>query len=345
MLTEESGERTEVFNKGHPGDRVWKSRAERLPGFFDDESKADRALLLIGTNDSHEFYPTLSGLGCGGSVSCDGTYKSLMESVIDDLKGAGRETIYVGMLPPTWGLVSAEPYPDPLDLAASPRNARIYEYNLVISDTLLKIPGVRPGPDFFSCFLSPTVNRYSLFTDTLHPNKLGYVFMAALWRNAVLGNYREPQTSPCTAPIYVLESLDPYVHGHKQDLLEVDDEYYTDESFTLTHIPDELVNGIWIIQANADKNNSEPDFLNFDSGTTPVTVYIAYDPQGEPPKSTSHSFDNVRLGTPLVVTDPDVGEFAIYKAVDVTGLVAIGGNQSGNYSESQQQGYLVIVVP
>mgnify|MGYP001822608060 FL=1 len=338
MVAEPSAERLVVS----PGPL---HQVERLPGFLDDDSKSDQALLLIGTNDSHDFSPTPSGLGCEQLGSCDGTYKSLMELVIEDLKAAGREMIYVGMLPPTCGTKPGDPYPDPLNLAESPRIARIVEYNKVITKSLMSMPGVRPGPDFFSCFLSPTANRFSLFRDTLHPNKLGYVFMAALWRDAILNDHREEKVGPCTAPIYVLESLDSYRHGHKQDLLEAKDPYYTDESFTLTNIPDELANGIWVLQANADKSNDEPDFLAFDVGPIPVTVYIAYDPSGKPPNSASHSFEDVKLGSALAVSDPAVGAFATAKAVGVTGTVVIGGNQTGNDSVSPQQGYLVVVVP
>ena len=343
MLAEKTGERIEVFNKGHPGDRVEKSRVDRFAGLLDDESRSDRALLLIGTNDSNEFNPTPSGLGCTG-WSCNDTYNGEMRSVIQGLRESGRETIYVAVLAPVWGTELDEPYVDPLNMSAAPRNARIIEYNQVIIDELLEIPGVRAGPDFFTCFLTPTVNRFSLFEDTLHPNKLGYTFMAALWRDAITGAPVVPPLVSCPSPIYILESLDPYVHGHKQNLLEEGDEYYLDESFVLTSIPRELVDGIWVTQANADKGSRDKGFLTFDTGEASVSVYVAYDPAGTPPRSTSHQFVPVTLSTDLATNDPSVNTFSIVKATGVTGQVRLGGNKSG-LGSAPQQGYVVIVVP
>jgi len=267
-----------------------------------------------------------------------------MRSIIRDLRGVGRDIIYVGLLAPVWGSKLDKPYADPLDLPAAARNARIVEYNQVIIEDLLALPGVRPGPDFFSCFLTPTRNRFSLFKNTLHPNKLGYVFMAALWRDAITGEIPIQPAASCPSPVYVLESLDPYAHGHKQNLLEEGDAYYTDESFILTAIPSELANGIWVSQANADRDNRNENFLTFDVGRDPVSVYIAYDPSGDPPLSSSHVFTPATLSADLVVSDPRVGAFSIAKASGVTGMVGIGGNGSAS-DGAPQQGYVVIVVP
>ena len=339
MLTEKTGQRTEVSNKGHPGIRVGKSRLETLVS----PSKSMRTLLMIGTNDSNVFNPTPSGQGCTG-VACSNTYKEHLHSAVQSLREAGRETIYIGVLSPVWGTELDEPYVDPLNLAAAPRNARIVGYNQVIVDELLVLPDIQPGPDFFSCFLAPGVNRFSLFEDTLHPNKLGYLFMAALWRDAITEASVLPPVEHCPSPIYILESLDPYVHGHKQNLLEEGDAYYTDESFVLTSVPGELANGIWVTQANADKSNRDDGFLTFDAGQAPVSVYIAYDPAGNPPLSLSHSFTPVTLSAELLVSDPRVGAFSLVKAGAVTGKVSIGGNRSAS-SAAPQQGYVVIVVP
>jgi hypothetical protein len=183
-----------------------------------------------------------------------------------------------------------------------------------------------------------------MFEDVLHPNALGYAFMAALWHDAITGAPVVPPVDPCASPIYILESLDPYVHGHKQNLLEVGDRYYTDASFTLSSIPAELADGVWVSQANADNANSDASFLNFDAGAAPVTVYIAYDPAGDPPTSTTHVFTAAALSGPLNVSDASVGTFSIVRATGVTGAVSIGGNKSG-VNPAPQNGYVVIVVP
>jgi len=343
MLAEKTGTGIEIFNNGYPGDRVGEYRIERIPELIDAGNRSSRALLLIGTNDSNDFHPTPSGRGCAADA-CNNTYNGMMRSIIQSLGEAGRETIYVATLAPVWGSSLDVPYVDPLDMSAASRNARIVEFNDVIKRELLAVPGVESGPDFFSCFLTPTANRFSLFKDTVHPNALGYVFMAALWRDAITGTPPASQREDCPAPIYILESLDPYIHGHKQNLLEVGDAYYTDEVFILTDVPVELTNGIWVTQANADKNNRDDIFLTFDAGENPVSVYIAYDPGGVPPQSSSHEFRPVTLLSDLVVSDPEVGAFEIVKAVGVTGTVSIGGNRSG-FGGAPQQGYVVIVVP
>ena len=221
----------------------------------------------------------------------------------------------------------------------------IQEYNRVIINELSTLPGVVLGPDLFSCFLTPTANRFSLFQDSLHMNSLGYALVAALWHDAITGAAVVPPVDPCPSPIYILESLDAYVHGHKQNLLEAGDEYYLDASFTLTNVPAELTDGIWVSQANADNANADADFLSFDAGTAPVTVYIAYDPAGVPPTSSTHTF--AALGAPLssnlTVSDGTVGTFSLVEATNVTGTVTIGGTMSGGGAASQA--YLVIVVP
>jgi len=343
MLAEKTGTRIEIFNNGYPGDRVGEFRIERMPELIDAGNRSSRALLLIGTNDSNDFHPTPSGRGCT-TVACADTYNGMMRSIIQSLGEAGRETIYVGTLPPVWGSRLDLPYADPLDLSAASRNARIVEFNDVIIRELLALPGVESGPDFFSCFLTPTINRFSLFKDTLHPNALGYVFMAALWRDTITGVSAAAPLEACPAPIYILESLDPYKHGHKQNLLDVGSAYYTDDSFVLDEIPSELADGIWVTQANADRNNRDEDFLSFDVGQIPVSVYIAHDPGGTPPLSPTHEFRPVVLATDLIVSDPKVVAFSLVRAVGVTGTVSIGGNRSG-FAAPPQHSYVVVVVP
>jgi len=82
----------------------------------------------------------------------------------------------------------------------------------------------------------------------------------------------------------------------------------------------------------------------YDVGQAPVTVYIAYDPAGSPPLSSSHTFDNVTLSSDLNVSDPAVETFRIIRATNVSGMVSIGGNQSAA-AAAPQQAYVVIVVP
>ena len=298
---------------------------------------------MLGTNDSNigGAGPDPSGLGCVGAA-CNGTYKGEMMEIIQVLQGAGRDVIYIPTLPPVFGNNTNTVYATQLD-AGNTRQQAIIEYNTVITTELTTMPGVMLGPDLFNCFLTPTVDRFSLFQDSLHMNSLGYAMVAQLWHDAITAGPVAPPVDPCPAPIYILNGLDPYTHGLKQNLLEAGDEYYNDETFTLTSVPTELADGIWVMQDNADNTNADASFMSFDVGANPVTVYIAHDSAGGPPTEvTAHGFAASTVSG-LTTDDPANGTFSIVEATGVTGLVELGGTVSDG--GAARQGYLVIVVP
>jgi len=346
MLTTTLGQPNLVGNEGISGDRAWETRILRLDSIIERNKvpRSNRALVMLGTNDSNVGSPEPSGLGCVGAA-CDNTYKGEMIQIIQQLQGAGRDTVYLGILPPVFGDNTSTIYANQLD-PGNVRQQTILEYNQVIITELSTMPDVVLGPDLFNCFLTGTVDRFSLFQDSLHMNSLGYALVAALWHDAITAGPVVPPMDPCPAPIYILDSLDAYTHGHKQNLLEAGEEYYNDQSFTLTSVPAELADGIWVSQNNADNTNTDASFLSFDAGPTPVTVYIAYDPAGGPPTSSTHTF--AALGAPLssdlTVSDGAVGTFALVEAAGVTGTVTIGGTDS-DLSGIARQAYVVVVVP
>ena len=93
-----------------------------------------------------------------------------------------------------------------------------------------------------------------------------------------------------------------------------------------------------------DLRLDEEDFISFDAGLSPVTVYIAYDPAGSAPTSSTHVFTTpVPAITDLRVSDGSVGTMTVVSAAGVTGTVTLGGNNSGGVAA--HQGYIVIVVP
>jgi lysophospholipase L1-like esterase len=331
LSSSKSAAGTVIANLGVPGAEVKHVLKEHPRKIFRAWNKQADVLLLIGTNDSNPAVSTPSGLGCKGK-ECDDTYSGTLRRLVDNLQSNGRETIYIGRIPPVWGNRRHEFFPDPLRADAT-RNILIREYNQVITEELSQIPGVRLGPDLFSCFLTPEFNRFSLFPDSLHA-----------WRDVIANGGAEGETGPCMKAVYFLESLDSYRYGHKQNLLSAGDPYYVDESHVLIDIPPELAAGIWVMAANADRDNQDEDFLSFDAGDTPVTVYIAYDSAGLPPISNSHEFNPVQLSSLLKVSDPLVDRFEFVAATDVTGGVRIGGNRSAN-SSAAHQSYIVIVVP
>jgi lysophospholipase L1-like esterase len=331
LLTTAAGAPVLVGNEGISGDRASTLRFSRLGSILERNPDSDRALIMIGTNDSNTFNTTTPA-----------DLVTHIQAVIDELHSEGRNMVYVALLPPVWGGSLSTTYPDPLDPSAT-RTETIRSFNSAIQ-SLVPQTGVALGPDLFSCFLTESVNRFSLFEDSLHPNGLGLAMIAALWRDAITGGPVTIPADPCPAPIYIVESLDPYLHGHKQNLLEEGDEYYTDESSTLSNVPPELQGGVWISAANADNANTDSNFVSFDVGSDPVSVYIAYDPAGSAPTSSTHEFTPASLTGSLDVSDPSVGTMSVVSAAGVTGTVVIGGNKSGG-TPGSQQAYVVIVVP
>jgi lysophospholipase L1-like esterase len=329
LLTQSTGVPNLVANEGIPGDRASDTQVQRLLSIIERNPDSNRSLIMLGTNDSNDF-----------NTTSEVNLVADIQSIINTLRANGRDVIYLSQLPPAFGASLSTPFIDPLAPSAT-RNQTIIDYNAAIRG-MLPQTGVLPGPDLFSCFLTDTVNRFSLFEDSLHPNALGHAMIAALWRDAIVNGPVVAPVDPCAAPIYILESLDGY--SHKQNLLEAGDRYYTDEAFTLTNVPAELDGGIWVMQANADNSNADANYLSFDAGTNPVTVYIAFDPAGNPPTSSTHAFSAVGLSGNLSVSDPGVGSFNVVRASGVTGSVSIGGNKSGG-SAAAQQAYLIIVVP
>ncbi len=339
LLTTAQGAPNLVANEGISGDRANETRLFRLTSMLERNRrpKGNRSLLMLGTNDA-----------VINAAATPAEYQADMVSIINALLGSGRETIYVAILPPVFANNSNAPlYTDPLDLdPMSPtyaeRNANIDGFNQVIINNLVPLANVQQGPDLWTCFLSPTVNRFSLFEDALHMNGLGYAFVAALWADTIQNGAPVPGT-PCASPIFILEDLDPYTHGLKQNLLEEGDQYYRDESFELTNVPPQLADGVWVSQNNADRGNQDANFMSFDVGANPVTVYIAYDNAGGPPVS-SETFGPAALTGNLTTNDPTNGTFTVIEAAGVTGTVTIGGTDS-DLTGASRQAYVVIVVP
>jgi lysophospholipase L1-like esterase len=348
MLTTTNGQPNLVANEGVPGDTVDRIRNLRLESIIDrnDAPRSNRALVMIGTNDANDSRATPSGLGCAGAA-CDDTYNGLMRSIITRLQLAGRTDIMIATLPPTFGETQTDIYGDPLAQVADPttRISRVVGYNDVVTTELTALAGVTQGPDLYTCFLTATSDRFSLFEDSLHPNGLGYALIAALWHDAITGPPVVTGLATCPSPIYIVEGLDPYTHGLKQNLLEEGDGYYTDTNDVLTNVPPELEGGVWISQANADNENTDASFMSFDVGSSAVTVYVAYDgSDGGVAPSSSVALGAAALTGNLSVSDGAVGNMTVVSAAGVTGVVTLGGTHSGAVTAGQK-GYVVIVVP
>jgi lysophospholipase L1-like esterase len=303
-----------VYNEGIGGDKSYNAAYLRINSILERHPGANKALILLGTNDSNGTLPVPSGLGCSGT-SCAGTFKANMQALVNTLVSK-QITPFVSRIPPTFGSSQAS------------RNLVIQEYNQVIQG---EITGIQVGPDLYSFF----TNHSDLFADDLHPNSLGHKAFAHLWYNFLLNQN--------TAP-FVLENLSSA--NYKQNLLEVGNNYYIDADYTLSIIPSGLAAGdiAWIMTADSDRNNTSENSLSFDV-TANSTIYIGYDSRAlSLPNWLADNF--TPAGTFIGVTDPDVSTLNLYKADVAAGTVNLGGNKAPGASFPagiEAANYVVIV--
>lgn len=293
-----------VFNEGIGGDESEQAANERIDSILERHPGANGVLILLGTNDSS-----------GGGITTS-EYRNNMQTLINKVT-PGKEA-WVALIPPTF---NDDGTPN------SGRNSIIQDYNNVIT---AQLSGIQVGPNFYDYFLGSGNNRSSLFADTLHPNGLGYAVMASLWHNVLVG-----AADPFQFTFIVLDNLTPL--KYKQNLLEVGDEYYIDESFTLTDIPAVLDEGIWVMTANADRFNTSAAFLSFEVNRR-VTVYVAYDSVASPPTWLTNDFTNT--GLQIGTTNGSLNLYS--REYDGASPITLDGNRAGNGTGSRN--YIVVVV-
>lgn len=311
-----------VFNEGIGGDTSYKAAFLRVDSIKGRHAGMDTALVQLGTNDALALIP--SGLGCNGT-SCNGTFKQNMQALVDKLVASGIEPL-VALPPPAFN--STSPY-------TSATNNRIREYITVLEN---EVTGIALGPDFFTFFMpSKTALYRSLFSDTLHPNGLGYRVMSYLWLNAL---------SPAAqrAVPFLLRNLSLSTGKlAQQNLLGLGNNYYIDQSFTLGSIPAILAEGRWIMTANADRNGEAPSYVTFDVDRN-ADVYVAYDANATSLPGWLSGF--VDTGKAVGTSNPSAPSLRLYrKPVYVpsgTVRIALGGNNGLTTGASSN--YVVIVV-
>jgi lysophospholipase L1-like esterase len=238
-------------------------------------------------------------------------YRSAMQSLINSMNNAGL-TPWVALIPPAFN-------PTTKTLNAT-KNAVIQGYN----DEIPSLAGSKMiGPDFFTFF----EDKASLISDDVHPNAYGFVIMAYLWHNTITG-------TSLALPL-ILENLTP--QEYQQNLLEIGDAYYIDQSHTLTDIPAELDGGIWIVSENADYTNTSSAFISFQVDRN-VEVYVAYD-SGVSTPSWLNGFVNANLQ----ITTTDIRQMDLYKAdfSESDNPIELGGNRADGGAGAFN--YLVIV--
>ncbi|MFH2066101.1 MAG: tandem-95 repeat protein [Pseudomonadota bacterium] len=317
-----------AFNEAFGGDESVDAAYSRIDSILTRHPGADKSLILLGTNDALSLIPT--GDGCSGG-DCDGTFKGNMQHLIDRNVSHGKE-IWVALAPPIFGSGST-PFLSPSN---EPINTNyIQVYNSIITSQLTG-SGVQTGPDLYGFFLGSGTNRYSLFSDVLHFNGLGYRVVSYLWYNRL--NPGSPLALPFIVENLALSTVTPFL---KQNLLEIGDKYYVDEEYTITTIPSLIDDGIWIMTANADRNDTGSAYVSFDTDRS-VTVFVAFDGGASSLPTWLDGFDNT--GQTIGVTDPESPQLQLYSRSYAAGSIVLGGNMEGG-SNGANSNYLVIIVP
>ncbi len=313
-----------VYNEAIGGDESADTAVIRVGSIVARHPGYNGAIVLIGTNDALAGIP--SGGGCSG-VACNGTFKGNMQSLINTLSAAGA-AVHIATPPPIFG--TSTPYVNP---GAQATNTRVQQYGSVITSELTNH---QIGPNFYSYFLGAGSNRFSLFADIWHPNALGHRVMAYLWHNAL-------NPGSTVALPFVLGNLTPSTTAPylKQNLLEAGDVYYVDQGHTLISIPPSLVDGIWIMTANNDVNNSSASYITFDIDRS-SSVYIAYDAGASALPGWMSSYINTGLS--VSTTDSLSPSLNLYRRNYNPGTVTLGGNMFAGANGSNSN-YLAIIIP
>ncbi len=307
-----------VFNAGVPGDRVAGMRS-RIGGVLEQHAAAEEVLVLIGTNDA------LAGTGSA-------SYRQELQTIVNAINAA-EKTPWVATVPPVFG--------DGAGLFADPENAQINTlvkaYNGIIQNGQLS--GHQPGPDLYDFFLYQE-NRVYLFADTIHPNALGHMLLAHLWRNSLTGLTDLPVFASNIKVRLTAGDFPQTPLRYKQNLLESGDGLYIDSQALLVNVPPSLSGGRWIVSANGDRNRSNSDYLSFYIGATPVTLFIGYDDSaGSEPAWLQTDF----VKTNEVITVSGSSDLRLYRKNSVTGTVVLGGANAE--ITGAQSNYAVIIVP
>ena len=329
LLNETNQYPTIVVNEAVGGDVSGDLLNSRIESILARNPDLNKMTLLIGTNDTAATMPPTRAVFAGN-----------IQEIVDIVKSVNSEiTVTVGITPPAFGFGSTgTKFGAPL---TATRNDLIRDYRDAI---LMDVSDIDVGPDFFKCMLEER-NLFSLFYDNVHPNGLGYDYMARLWHNALNGSTR--YSDPCTPPRFILLDLepsitDPYI---KQNLIEVGDRYYIDETFSVVDFPQGLglENGIWIMTPNADATNASDDYISFTVDRT-VRVYIAYDIDDKNPAASVPEWLSgyTETGLDLQVSDPSA-QFNLFVKTFTPGDIKLGGNlaQGANGADAN---YVVIVV-
>jgi hypothetical protein len=117
--------------------------------------------------------------------------------------------------------------------------------------------------------------------------------------------------------------------------------YCSDRTYTITYLPEEIIESILVRQPNDDKNLGDSHLLRLQVSTT-STVWIAYDPRGTPPNWVRNEFTNTGLS--LGVTDTGTPTLNLWKKDFAAGRVELYGNKANGWGGTIETNYVIFVV-
>ncbi len=127
--------------------------------------------------------------------------------------------------------------------------------------------------------------------------------------------------------------------GYNLSYVDVGDQYYTDRDYTITGLPNQFNNCLWIKTQNSDKFNTYDDFIQFYLETD-ATVYIAYDNRASAvPHWLSSSFEQTEY---TIENSDEESNFNVWKGRFPAGDVTLGAN-SASGAEGVQTNYVVLL--
>lgn len=122
---------------------------------------------------------------------------------------------------------------------------------------------------------------------------------------------------------------------------QIGDEYYTDRSYTITFVPDELQGATYIRTPNDDKTKGDSHALEL-SFPSDARVYIAYDPRGNPPDWIENEY--VNSGVTLGVSDSGTPTLALWKKDFSAGTHTFSGNYAQGWGGGVATNYVIFIV-
>jgi lysophospholipase L1-like esterase len=324
-----------IFNEGIPGDLSDELTYDRLDSILERHPDANRAFVMIGTNDAAQ-NAKAAGIDCIGAA-CAGTIKGVVRTLVQTLK-ANSITPMLARIPPIFGL-SGTPYTNPLD--PSTRNTLVNDYNTAIGQVEAE-EGLQAGPNFFDLFLGGGENRYTMFDDLLHPNALGYALMAHEWKESISPSGSPSPLSLSGICVTISSPACQNPATYKQNLLQPGDKYYIDRDYILTSIPAVLQGGVWLLTANNQKANARDDYLSFTVDRN-VDVYVAFMPGVASLPTWMGAFTDTGLSLGVTAGTPSLDLYVASYSAGAT--VALGGNLASGAVGPISNNYIVIVVP